>query len=65
MKRDRDITITNEERTFDSIEIVKKSFDEEGNDITIYDGSEYELVQQEELVYSIVESVEFPIVEEI
>jgi hypothetical protein len=64
----RDITITNEEGTFDSIEIVKKVFDENGNDVTEYDGSEYELVQQEALhtmfSYVEVESVELPIVEE-
>ena len=60
----RDIVITNEEGTFNSIEMVKKVFDEAGNDITVYDGTEYELVQQEELVYDIVESVELPQVEE-
>ena len=51
----------------DGIEIVKKKFDEDGVDVTVYDGTEYKLTTQKPLrpTYSFVEveSVEFPVVE--
>jgi hypothetical protein len=50
----------------DSIEIVNKEYDEEGNDITVYDGTEYVLTQQTSIsdtfMFEFVESVEWPIV---
>ena len=53
----------------DSTEVVKKSFDEDGKDITKYDGSEYELITQKDLKkeYSYIEKevVEFPVVKEV
>ena len=59
---------TGEMELVDSIEIVKKQFDEEGNDITEYDGTEYLLTKQTDLstefAYEEVESVEFPVIEE-
>lgn len=48
----------------DSIEVVKKQFDELGNDITQYDSTEYEIIKQVDLTtlfnYTEVDTVEFP-----
>jgi len=53
----------------DSIEKVQKVYDEEGNDVTEYDGTEYVLTKQtnlyDEFTYEEVESVEYPVIEEV
>jgi len=45
----RDVTIQNIEGTFETVEVVKKEFDEDDNDITNYDGNEYEIIKQQDL----------------
>ena len=53
----------------DGIEIVNKQFDEEGNDITVYDGSEYDLITQVDIStlfsYTEIENPTFPVSEEV
>lgn len=65
----RDVQVMGEDEQgnpalYDSIEIVNKTFDELGNDITVYDGTERELIKQVNFntlfTYVEVESVEFP-----
>ena len=65
----RPIKIKNDKgEEVDGIEIVKKKFDEDGVDITVYDGTEYKLKTQDPLrpthSFVEVESVELPQVEE-
>lgn len=64
----RPIKVKNDkDEEVDGIEIVKKKFDEDGVDVTIYNGTEYKLKTQDSLrpIHSFVEveNVVLPIVE--